>query len=53
MNDVKIGDEITVGGVVDFIKDGYVEITTPHHDQVWIKIEDIKTLRPSMNKKDE
>lgn len=43
-----IGDDITVSGKIIFVKDNYIEIETPSHDEIWVKIVDIKTHRPNM-----
>ena len=52
MIDVKVGDTVTITGEVTFIKNGYIEMTTSNHDQIWVKIEDIKTLRPKIKTED-
>ena len=50
---IQIGDDITISGVVTFIKDNYVMIKTSTHDEIWVKIDDVKTHRPKMEVKNE
>lgn len=41
-----IGDDVTISGKIIFIKDGYIEIETPSHDEIFVKKIDVKTHRP-------
>ena len=43
---INIGDDVTISGKIIFIKDGYIEIETPSHDEIWVRKSDIKTHRP-------